>query len=78
MTVSGVKQHIELDIWRDTVDNNIQSLRESRVGMKTTVSTSLSILSFIGIVLMLAMNMWQTSIANQQAQRAPQQQAAPR
>jgi DNA-binding transcriptional MerR regulator len=71
MTITETRQKDRLDQWRAEMDKEIQDLREARAGMKSTVSTALSILSFVGIVLMLAISFWQATQSHQERTSAP-------
>jgi Flp pilus assembly protein TadB len=58
---------IELDQWRSGIDADIKSLRESRAGMKSSVTTAVMFVSCIGTLLVLGMMVWQNNIAGDQS-----------
>jgi hypothetical protein len=70
MTVTETRRIIACDHWRAVVDGDLKSLNEVKTQMNSTAKTVMTILSFVGIMLMLAMNMWQTSLAHQAQLRA--------
>lgn len=63
LTVETSRADVKLDTWRDTVDSEISSLRESRVVVRTTSANIIQALGFVGIVLTLMLTMWQISSA---------------
>ena len=62
-SINRTQNEISLDEWRAGVDRNIQSLRESRAGMRSTITTALAFVSCIGTLMVLGMMFWQNSIA---------------
>ncbi len=68
-SVDRSQDEIALDEWRAGVDRNIQSLRESRAGMKSSITTAVAFVSCIGTLLVLGMMVWQNSVAGDQARR---------